>query len=64
MKLYEIKENSKIYFKEGSYVTFSHMDGMYSFCFDKEDNVINLYALTELEVFEDGYIIVEKKTES
>ena len=30
-------------------ITFHHIDGMYSYCTDKDGNVVNLNACTEVE---------------
>ncbi len=36
--------------KEYSIVFFDHLDGMYSYCNDVENNIIHLAAWTEVEI--------------
>lgn len=39
--------------KAGDVVFFDHIDGMYSFCMDKEKkNIMHLAAFTEVEIVE------------
>lgn len=49
MKLYEVPRNSKIVF-DGEEFFFHHIDGMYSFCTDKDNNIVHLAAWTDVEV--------------
>jgi len=37
-------------FEEKEILTFSHVDGMYSVCFDKDDKLVHLFAGTEVEI--------------
>jgi len=51
MKLYDLKRRS--YFKlnnhdEGETFFFDHIDGMYSFCTDKDNNVVHFRAWEEV----------------
>ena len=39
-------------FNEGDLVCFFHIDGMYSYCNDREGNVVHLYAGQEVEIVE------------
>ncbi len=60
MKLYDIPRESKIYCEssDGSeYITFHHIDGMYSYCHTEKGNPVHLGASQELEEHEDGYIL-------
>ena len=61
MKLYEIPENKdvKLYI-DGKTIIFGHLDGMYSYCWLKEDNnkLIHINACTEFRKFRDGYKLV------
>ena len=51
MKLYKLKPNT--YFKlEGNSYLFRHIDGMYSYCLDKDNNVHHFAAWTEVEELE------------
>lgn len=63
MKLYEVPGNSKIRLtvdgdvppaapelKKDDILTFSHIDGMYSLCFDSEGNPVHLIANAEVEI--------------
>lgn len=60
MKLYEVPRNSKIKIKfdesdaeNGEIVlAFSHVDGMYSLCFDETGHPVHIAAWTEVEVIE------------
>jgi hypothetical protein len=65
MKLYEIKKQSwvkiisdnknpiaSIPTKDGDEVFFDHLDGMYSFCRNKDGHVVHLAAWTEVELVE------------
>lgn len=38
--------------KTGQIVKFSHVDGMYSLCYDEEGNTIHPAAWTECEIIE------------
>ena len=35
---------------EGEIVKFHHVDGMYSYCHDKDGNVVHLAAWTDVEI--------------
>jgi len=64
MELYKVPKNSKIKIidkdvknppaslpqKAGDVLNFSHIDGMYSYCTDKDDNVVHIAAWTDVEV--------------
>ena len=51
MELYNVPRNSFI--RVGTTVLlFDHIDGMYSFCTDRDGGVIHLAAWTEVEVVE------------
>lgn len=62
MKLYEIPENKniKLYIGEQE-VIFGHIDGMYSYCWLKEDKnkIVHIKAWAEFEKYEDGYRLKE-----
>ncbi len=62
-KLYDIPDNTKIRVIKstitppfgnpseiGQELTFIHIDGMYSLCYDKDGNIIHLAAWTEVEI--------------
>lgn len=49
MKLYEVPRNRKI-LVEGKEYYFHHIDGMYSYCFNKDNEVVHLAAWCEVEV--------------
>ncbi len=56
MKLFEVPRNTRIVVavgegKEAEY-NFSHIDGMYSFCTDDDNNVVHLAAWTEVTIKE------------
>lgn len=40
-------------FEESEVLTFSHIDGMYSLCFDADDRPVHLVAWAEVEVIEE-----------
>ena len=46
-KLYNVKPKSYIK-ADDTVLFFSHIDGMYSFCKDLQDNVVHLAAWTEV----------------
>lgn len=57
-KLYDIPQGSKIYVEssDGStYITFHHLDGMYSYCTTEKGAVVHLGATCPLEKHRDGY---------
>jgi hypothetical protein len=61
VKLHQIPKGSKIKIDEG-FITFHHIDGMYSYCtcdWVKENNVIHLSAVTPLKKVGDYYEIIE-----
>ena len=37
-------------FEVGEELTFSHIDGMYSYCHDSQGNVVHLVAWAEVEI--------------
>jgi len=66
MKLYDVPRNSKIkvvgdvkippaapIIEEQEVLNFSHVDGMYSYCTNKDGQVVHLAAWTEVEVIDD-----------
>jgi hypothetical protein len=63
MKLYEVPRGSLVRIltsespppggipaEAGETYRFSHIDGMYSYCTDKADNVVHLMAWTDVEI--------------
>jgi len=63
MRLYEVPRNSRIRvnsnkdhppahrnFAAGEELTFSHIDGMYSLCYDKDGHPVHLSAMADVEV--------------
>lgn len=53
MKLYDVPRNTRVRVLEGEErieVLFDHIDGMYSYCKDKDGNIIHLAAWTEVEI--------------
>jgi hypothetical protein len=64
MKLYEVPNNSYIriidkeikipvcalQLKTNDIIWFGHIDGMYSYCKDKDNNVVHLAGWTEVEI--------------
>ena len=65
MKLYEIEKGSKIKTKLNSgkevFITFHHLDGMYSYCTLEDgdpDNVVHLSVNTPL-IKEGDYYLIE-----
>lgn len=73
MKLYEIPRgsliraqtiNSDTKEKLGEFITFHHLDGMYSYCTvygSKMEHVVHLSVSTELEKVGDYYVIKSDK---
>ena len=63
MTLAELPKSSKIYaegISDGSkYLTFKHLDGMYSYCETEKGNPIHLYFGTPLREKGDGYEICD-----
>ena len=53
MKLYEVPRNNKI-LVDGETFLFKHIDGMYSYCLDKNNDVVHLAAWLEVEVLPEG----------
>jgi len=66
MKLYNVLRNSWVRpiedaiappdarpVEKGEWVLFHHIDGMYSYCHDKDGNVVHLPAWQEVEVKDD-----------
>ena len=65
MKLYNVPRNSKIRIvgdikvppsaqniEEQEILNFSHVDGMYSYCTNSDDEVVHLAAWAEVEIVE------------
>jgi len=65
MKLYNVPRNSKIRvvgdikvppsaqnIEEQEVLNFSHVDGMYSYCTNSDDEVVHLAAWAEVEIIE------------
>jgi hypothetical protein len=63
-KLIHIPKESKIMCQcsDGSeYLTFNHIDGMYSFCKTENGNIVHLGCMTNLELLPDGsYSIIKE----
>jgi hypothetical protein len=60
IKLYGLKKGDKIYddFSDGSkFITFDHLDGMYSFNLTEKGGIFHLAGGTPLIKFKDGYKI-------
>lgn len=58
MKLYDIKNGSKIYEEcsDGSlFFIFEHPDGMYSYCTTEKGGTVHLGMTQELKIYKDGY---------
>ena len=57
-KLYELPEhkNVKLYFDD-EVVIFDHLDGLYSYCWLKEDKnkIVHIKATSLFERYKDGY---------
>lgn len=56
MKLYELSKG-KIWVKEketGFEFFFNHLDGMYSFCKDRQGNIYHPAAWTEVEIIDEN----------
>lgn len=63
MKLLDIPRDSKVICQcsDGSnYLTFRHIDGMYSFCVTEKGGVAHLFCMTELSLLPDGSYILEQ----
>lgn len=69
MKLYELPRDQNIpiygFFglkREPITIIFGHIDGMYSYCWlkDDEEKLVHLSASTPLEKHKDGYKVVEE----
>jgi hypothetical protein len=62
MKLYDLPEGAKIYIEgisDGSkFITFFHIDGMYSYCETEKGGVIHLSATTPLKEVGGHYEII------
>ena len=55
--LYEMPRKSKIFCKASdgsSYLTFDHIDGMYSYCVTEKGAVVHLRFSTEITKLSDG----------
>ena len=64
MKLYDIKKGSKIKCEasDGStFLTFDHIDGMYSYCVTEKGGIVHLHACTPLKRKGKFYIIEEEE---
>ena len=60
MKVYDLEKGAKILadISDGSqYVTFDHLDGMYSYCVSEKGGVFHLAAYTPLKKEGDYYLI-------
>lgn len=59
MKLYNVPNNTWIRSLEpdceGLEFKFEHIDGMYSYCHDKDDNLCHYPAWMEVEIIQNGY---------
>ena len=68
VRLYDIPENSKIIcnVSDGStWVSFRHLDGMYSYCVSEKGNIYHLYAMSELtEVSPSVYTIMQPQEDA
>lgn len=66
MKLYEAPSHSKVRLLEdakapvgarsitcGEIIDFQHLDGMYSFCYDADGNIVHIAAYADVEVVDD-----------
>ena len=67
MKLYELERDKNIKIKadvngKDETITFHHIDNMYSYCtidgFKEGEDIVHLFAATELKKEKDYYIIV------
>ena len=67
MELYKVPNNTKIRViseartppscpdsEKGEILDFHHIDGMYSFCKDKDGNTVNLVSWAEVEIVENS----------
>ena len=52
MKLYEVPNNTQVVLSSGLNLKFHHIDGMYSYCTDSDNNVYHIAAWEEVEVKE------------
>lgn len=60
LRLWDLEKGSKIFCEcsDGSaYVTFDHVDGMYSYCRTEKGGILHLRAGTPLKKVEGGYEI-------
>lgn len=68
MKLYEVPRNTNVRLledddgppaskplKKGDIVKFHHIDGIYSYCTDKDGNKVHPAAWTEVEIVNDKF---------
>ena len=65
-KLYELPENKNIkLFIDGKTIIFGHIDGLYSYCWLKEDKnkIVHIKATTVFRKYRDGYKCIENKGE-
>lgn len=53
MKLYDVHPQSFIRYADEIELFFDHIDGMYSFCFNKEGGVVHLAAFADVEVIKE-----------
>lgn len=66
VKLYEVPNNTQILY-EGNELTFGHIDGMFSVCFDKDNVIYHLPAWEEVEIInklEEGFNKIKTLIES
>jgi len=52
MKLYNVPRNTKIKVND-LILNFKHIDGMYSLCYDMDNNPVHVGACIEVEIIEE-----------
>jgi hypothetical protein len=50
MKLFEVPKYSTIKLTDGTVLNFHHIDGMYSYCTDKDGKVRHIAAWSDVEI--------------
>lgn len=50
MKLYDVPNNTQVVLNDGVKLKFHHIDGMYSYCTDSENNVYHIAAWEEVSI--------------